>query len=338
MLRKIGIIVLSLLCFQMGHAFKLKAKYPKRYVVQEGDTLWGIADKFLLEPWEWEQLWKTNPQLKDPTKIYPGMVIEIKRVDGKPILALSRGPTVKLAPKVRSMTIPHPIPPVHLEMVHHFLLPSTVLTKKQLGSLPHIIDFHNENIAGGPPYTMYTSELKQGRSGDKYTVFRPTEPYYDIDEHETLGYAAEYIGEATLLHTGAPASFKIDKSKTEVRIGDKLMLVDPYDFPPLFIPKAPPKKMEGRIISNHGELLVSGKHQIVVINRGKREGVKRGFVFAVYEPKRLKEDPVDPRRVYEIPEERIGEILVFNVFEKVSLALVMKSTEEIRKNDKIFNP
>lgn len=338
MLRKISIIFLVLFVFQSSHAFTLRDKYPKRYVVQEGDTLWGIADKFLLEPWEWQQLWKTNPELKDPTKLYPGMVIEIKRVDNKPILALTRGSTVKLSPKIRTMKIPYPIPPIHLHAVDHFLLPSTVLNKEQLSTMPHVIDFHNENIVGGPRLTMYTSKLEQGRTGDKYTIFRQTELYRDGESREVLGYAAEYIGEATLLHTGAPATFRIDKSKLEVKIGDKLQLAKPDNFPPMFLPRPPEKKMEGRILSNHGELLVSGKHQIVVINKGKRDGVKQGYVFAVYEPPRTKIDPIDTREKYTIPEERIGEILVFNVFDKVSFALVMQSVEEIRVQDKIFNP
>jgi nucleoid-associated protein YgaU len=33
---------------------------PDRHVVVAGDTLWGIAAKFLKDPYRWGELWKLN--------------------------------------------------------------------------------------------------------------------------------------------------------------------------------------------------------------------------------------------------------------------------------------
>lgn len=65
----------------------LTAEHPNEYVVQEGDTLWTIAERFLDEPWRWPELWRVSSQLTEPYCLYPGDTLVLTwDTEGQPYL------------------------------------------------------------------------------------------------------------------------------------------------------------------------------------------------------------------------------------------------------------
>ncbi len=50
----------------------LGKNYSEVYIIQEGDTLWDISDKFLDSPWYWPKIWEMNQYITNPHWIYPG--------------------------------------------------------------------------------------------------------------------------------------------------------------------------------------------------------------------------------------------------------------------------
>ena len=52
------------------------------YTIVEGDTLWDISEARLGNPFLWPALWKENPRIADPNRIYPGQTIKIPSAAG----------------------------------------------------------------------------------------------------------------------------------------------------------------------------------------------------------------------------------------------------------------
>lgn len=109
------ILMVFLSCFSISQETK-ETFEEKIYVVQIGDTLWGIAKKFYNNPFEWKKIHSANPEIKNPDLIYPGEKLVI------PLEAVV--PVEKIAP-VEEVTPIEKITPV-LEMEEKKVEISTV--------------------------------------------------------------------------------------------------------------------------------------------------------------------------------------------------------------------
>ena len=67
------------------------ARRAERYTVQKGDTLWGIAGKFLKDPWRWPDIWRHEPRGDQESALdLSGRRGGHEHGDGKPRLSLER--------------------------------------------------------------------------------------------------------------------------------------------------------------------------------------------------------------------------------------------------------
>ena len=317
----------------------LKPSHPERYVVVKGDTLWDISGRFLSEPWRWPDIWHANPQIENPHLIYPGDIIELSYVEGKPRLSLKRGGLVKLSPRVRSDAVGNAIPAIPINAIQQFLSRPYVLNDTALEGVPYIVSFGEEHLLGSTNVKAYVRSIETEKHAH-FDVIRPGPPYRDGDTGEILGYQARYVGNAELFETGDPATVVLNDMQLEFTIGDRL-IPDTETLPlGTFVPRVPDREIGGSIIGVLNGVNQIGQYDTVVLDRGGEDGLKPGNVLAINHHGALVRDTVAKfgGTKVKLPDEPAGILLVYRAFDRVSFGLVMYATRAIHVGDRVANP
>ena len=136
----------------------------------------------------------------------------------------------------------------------------------------------------------------------------------------------------------SPSSFTITSNREDVAIGDRLAPATVRDFAP-FVPHPPANPVNGKIISLYGDALSAGSNQIVSLNRGARDGLERGTVLALWhEGAVTKDTTVERGKALKLPDERIGVVFVFRVFDRMAYGLVLDTTMPSLPGDRVTQP
>ncbi len=312
---------------------------PDTHTVVKGDTLWDISNTFLNSPWLWPEIWHVNAQIENPHLIYPGDVIRLIYLDGQPRLTLDNsGRIYKLEPKARVISTGDAIDTIPLDRINNFLSRSRIVEKDQLELAPYVMDGMDEHLIAGAGDKVYVrgENVEGGRA--VYGVYRVGETFVDPDTDEFLGVQALDIGTGEIHAVeGEIATMLVTRTTSEMRIGDRLLREEERAVDSTFFPSAPLVDVEGVILAVEGGVSTVGKMDVVVLNRGQREQMEVGNVLAVYKRGKVVLDRVSGDRV-KLPEERAGLLMVFRVFEKLSLGLVLEADQGIRVDDLVKNP
>ncbi len=334
---------------------ELAENAPDTYTVKRGDTLWHISGMFLKSPWRWPELWGMNlEQIHNPHLIYPGQLLVLEKIDGMARLKLGStvggvGDTVKLSPSIRSESSETAaIGAVPMNLIAPFLTDAMIFDTNQMVSAPRIVAVQENHLMLGRGNIAYVSgDLGNTRN---WQVFRDPKALADPDTKEVLGYEARYVGSAERKQDGesrpgaetgglsVPSTFTITSNKEDVAIGDRLAPATVRDFAP-FVPHSPANPVNGKVVSLYGDALSAGSNQIVSLNRGARDGVERGTVLALWHEGAVTHDKsVDHGSLIKLPDERIGIVFVFRVFDRMAYGLVLDTTLPTLPGDRVTQP
>ena len=335
-----------------GGGMALAPNAPDSYTVKRGDTLWGIAKVFLKDPWYWPEIWQVNPQVQNPHLIYPGDTLHLVYVDGRPRIVLQpglqRGNGARVEPRVRSQPLEAAITTIPYETVAAFMSKPSVLDKDQIASAPHVLGTRDNHIIMADDNTVYAVGFKEpAQLGTSYNFVRVGEALRDPEDNRILGYNGVYTGTGHVTRIGDPATLIVTASNRETYPGDKLF-AGGVDVPLDFIPSVPKTPIKGSIIAVSDGVAVIGQYEVVVINRGVRDGLTPGNVLAVYSVQpdmydNSKNGYVHPTanmfaKKVPVPEERTGTFMVFKTFERMSFGLIMEATDVIHVDDHVETP
>ncbi len=343
----------------------VKSDYPTTYTVQKGDTLWDISAMFLSKPWLWPEIWEVNPQIQNPHLIYPGDQVALSYVDGVAKMVVSRngavvdtlnrrnteqellangttnmrskhGGILRLSPQIREEPLETAIPTIPGDAIQQFLVYPHVAEESIVTDAPYVLGNFEGRLASATGHQIYVrGGINKNQS--QYGIFRKNQVLSDPDTGETLGFELTHVADSKLLHSGDPATMLITSSKLETNAGDRLLPQNQSIAVHNYVPRVPLVEGEGKIISLFNAISQSGRNQVVVVNMGKREGVRIGDVMAIEHRGGVLKDRYSGKKhdYIKVPNTRIGVMMIFHTFEKVSYGLIMESTRPIHKHDAV---
>lgn len=318
---------------------------PDQYTVQEGDTLWDIASTFLSDPWYWPEVWYVNPQVENPHLIYPGDVLALVTIDGQPRITTARGSAYRLSPQARITPLEESIQTIAYEDIAAFLSRGLVLERDQLNQLPYILATREDHIIAAAGNDIYIRGGSPAPTGTRFSVVHVGDELVDPDDGKTVGYQAQYVGEGVMSRGGDPATVTLTDTSREALLGDRL-IQEEDQLAMNFFPKAPSYEVDGRIISVVDGVSLIGQYQVVVVNRGSRDGLEPGDVLDIYQTGDVVRDRFSSGFLarssggekVRLPDEQAGTVMMFKVYDRIGYGLVMEATTSIRVLDTIRNP
>ena len=366
---RISVAVALLTVATFAAAQGVRGDHPDTYVVVRGDTLWGIAGKFLQRPWLWPEIWQANPQIQNPHLIYPGDVVSLAYLNR---VAVDPGPREEA-----------PINAIPLSDIEAFLKNRSIVDS--FHHLPHVAGLEDARMLGSPERRVYVANLAHAQAGERYAVVRPSAEFYrtprtrGLDfrgarvqgdtnlwtdvvprgrDDAFLGYEVVQMGVGTVVHGPTEISdmsvLELDLEGVDVRAGDRVVPVNPQPYDLQFFPHPPSADvlaLGAQVIAVADALTSGGPRDVIAISAGSADGIDNGTVFSIwrngthavdriYHPNtsRINESPNAGTRRHRMPDEYAAHAMVFRTFDNVSYALIMEGTKPARVGYALRHP
>ncbi len=296
----------------------------KDYKVVEGDTLWDIAARELKDPFLWPKIWKENPEIKNPDRIYPGQMIRIplylisqeEKVEPQPEpQAMQPEEPKKEAPAPAPQPTARPTPP----LVHRNIYASSGSIGDGVGFAGAIDGSPSGRTLYGNGDTVYVKFSGDVKIGDRFYVYHKGKEVFHPQTKLKMGHVIELIGvlEVEMFEFGQTIA-RILQGFSEIVIGD---LVNPYYEmrPPVVSQPFRRPEVNGYVVASRQLKVMNGLYDIVFIDRGQNDGLQPGDLIRTVAVGKHK-----------VPN---GLLQVISARETTAAALVVKSTDIITAGD-----
>ena len=272
-------------------------------------------------------------------------------------------PAHRLSPRIRYDKLPEAAPTLlNRSQIDAFLAEPMVLAPDALPAIARILASQDGRVllgrgdrvyALGPAGTPLLDDPE--RQPQVFQVLRQATALRDPVNGTLLGYEAQTIGRARLLRSESaqgsvgtdgqslqpvtPASLQILSAREEIRVGDLLMPEPLRALPQPYLPRPSGLAVSAHIVSVYGgPLTLAAQQQVVVINRGRRDGLDSGHLLSVVADGRRLDDRAHAARLpLALPAEPKGLLMVLRPFDQLSYALVLESSDALQVGDRLVS-
>ena len=350
-----------------GEAGRGTVPPPDTYTVRSGDTLWDLSGRFLNNPWYWPKIWSYNPEITNPHWIYPGNrlrffqsgeeapvqvapagpgepIAEAEDEEAEPVKELeelSRADMKGAASEEEkdAVAVAGPYKIGYVPPRGTYARRDAFVTPRELEESGTISAAFEEKLLLTARDRAYATFKKGGqvKAGETYSIYRTERPVRHPVTGELIGYQSTVLGAGKVVAIDEKSvKLLITASYEPIERGN---LLGPWTERPFrAVPaKANAKRLEGVIVSSPIEVMTQfAESQVVFLDRGRADGVEEGNRFVVVRAGDPYGAPVDKRTWDDrLPKEDVGSLLVVDVKENASAALVTRSLSELAAGDRV---
>jgi LysM repeat protein len=337
------ILVLVTVVFSGRAAVAEQQSEPTVYVVKKGDTLWGLSDRFMKDPYYWPDMWASNPgDIKNPHFIFPGQRlriysdrIEVETVSNK----VESSPAVEAPAPQAAAVLPPQVQQLTEKVVEERRFTVTggegFISGSEFKPVGFVIAGQHNRRMFAADDVIYTDigRNQGGRVGSRFNAFKKYEAISHPVTNQILGYRVVPLGSIQLTEMAEKSSKAlVTESFLEIEPGAALL---PYKNRKKEVTlQAPELDLSGYIVETRTGIQAIAAGDIAYIDRGERQGVKVGNLFYVVRNVKVEIEYFSTSD-YDLPVDVLGALLVVDTNENTSTALVIKSIDSIYKGDRI---
>lgn len=333
--------------------WRLNPEIANPHLIYPGDVLTLVYDE------------QGEPMLivKEPVvEVIPEPVVEAEETIVEPLppvkktIVVKEKPTYKWSPKIRESGKAKPINVLPLEVIAPYIRYENIFTQEQLAALPHVIGSDEGYKSSTDGFNIYVNDdLVIAKT---YGIYQKGDEIVDPETEESLGFSAALVGTAQTIRIGdmankKPATLFVNSANREIRAGSYIVPINEGQLLQAnFTMRAASDEFRGAIIQSGSDLREFGKLEVVMINRGREHNVRAGDVMAIQRKSKsvveTENGPEYENEVsrfnqigdidYDMPEEKIGRIMVFKLYEKVSMAIILTTSKPARLEDAVTAP
>ena len=322
-----------------GVAFAATKSEPTVYVVKKGDTLWGLSDRFMKDPFYWPDLWSRNPaKIVNPHFIYPGQKLKIypDRIEVEAVNEPAVEKTAEVS-KAVAATVTAPAEPEQVVEERRFTVNGGegFIAGAEFKPVGFVIAGQHSRQIFAVDDVIYTDigTERNGRVGDRFTAFKRHSAISHPITNQILGYKVVPLGIVELTELAKKSSKAlITDTYLEIEPGAALL---PYkNMKKEIALKASEIDLSGYIVETRSGIQAIAAGDIAYIDLGVLQGITPGNVlYVVREPK--VEISYFSNSQYDLPVDVIGAVVVVEAAENTATVLVIKSIDTIYKGDRL---
>ena len=300
------------------------------YTIKKGDTLWGLSERFMNDPYYWPNMWANNPEVSNPHLIFPGQKVRI--LNGR----------LEILP-----AYPEAGQPVSEIPMEELPQAETAISVKGIGSgvgfirtddrpLGILVDSVDNRVLLTKRDQVFLKMQNPAEVtvGDTYGLYQAGKEVRHPVTREVLGTMMNNLGYLQVTgFTGQTVSARIGDVFREVERGAEL-----FDY-------APPNQeislrrgtseAQGVIVAGRENKTAHGLNDVVFIDLGQVNDVHPGNLLYISRPRQASDEIIAKAGEVELPDQVLGAGVVIDTSVRTAAMLIIKSVHAIYIGDEV---